>query len=98
MPRVRADWRHRIRDPRRAPADVHLVLGVLESRVIANDLVWYIQTCRGGYGFGRRVPAVFLYARPRRVAVEVLCRDGSKKVIFVEPRNVEPRAAGESIE
>lgn len=35
--------------------------------------VWYRQTCRGGYGFQRDVPAIFVRAYPgsRWVAIDV---------------------------
>ena len=62
------------------------------------DLVWYRQTCSGGYGYAHRVPAVFVKATECRVTVEVLVRDGTRKRINVHPGNVIPRARGESIE
>ncbi len=40
------------------------------------DLVWFLQTNRGGYGFQKRVPAVFVHATDRRFQIEVLLRDG----------------------
>lgn len=62
------------------------------------DLVWYRQVYPGGYGFANRVPAVFLEATQRRVAIEVLKRDGTRARIYVAPLNISPRDAGESIE
>jgi hypothetical protein len=62
------------------------------------DLVWYRQTSYGGYGFTRRVPAIFVRATARRVVVEVLLRDGTKTNIAVHPDRVSPRATGDTIE
>jgi hypothetical protein len=64
----------------------------------AGDLVWYRQGCRGGYGFRRFVPAVFLRDTGRRVIVEVLTKGGTRVSIAVMASNVTPRLAGESIE
>ena len=61
------------------------------------DLVWYRQVQPGGYGFVNRVPAVFVEMTPRRVAIEVLLRDGTRKRIAVAPHNVSVRSANESI-
>ena len=68
------------------------------DRMTAGALIWYLQTVPGGYGFTNRVPAVFLYWTPRRVAIEVLVKDGSKKRICVARDNIMAREAGESIE
>jgi hypothetical protein len=66
--------------------------------MITGDLVWYRQTCRGGYGFDRRVPAVFIRATDRRVTVEVLTRDThERKLIAVHPKNVTSRLADEAV-
>lgn len=61
------------------------------------DLVWFLQTNRGGYGFQKRVPAVFVHATDRRFQIEVLLRDGGRKTISVHPRNVTGRLADEAI-
>lgn len=61
------------------------------------DLVWYRQVTPGGYGFANRVPAVFLRATERRVTIEVLVRDGSRKSIAVHPTNISPRHPDEAI-
>ncbi|HUC40863.1 MAG TPA: hypothetical protein VMR92_08530 [Gemmatimonadales bacterium] len=60
------------------------------------DLVWYLQTCRGGYGFQRKVPAVFLHATPQRSLIEVTLMDGKKRVIAVKA--ITPRLPEERIE
>ena len=64
----------------------------------AGDYVWYLQTCRGGYGYQRRGPAVFVRQTDRRVVIEVLTRAGQWKKIAVRPCYVTERATGEAIE
>lgn len=61
------------------------------------DLVWWRYTARGGYGYTRRIPGVFLRQTMRRVAIEVLKRDGTRARRFVLLDNVEPRRADETI-
>lgn len=54
--------------------------------------VWYRQTCRGGYGFQRDVPAIYeKQTSRRRVTIRVQLRDGQEKRISVDPINVRPR-------
>lgn len=55
------------------------------------DRIWYRQTCVGGYGFRRDVPAVYIGETPHRTLIEVGKPDGSFVRIAVKPANVRPR-------
>lgn len=55
------------------------------------DAVWYRQTCRGGYGFQRDVPGVFVKRTDRRVIVRLLLKSGESTDVTVHPKNVRPR-------
>lgn len=55
------------------------------------DPVWYRQTCRGGYGFQRDVPAVFVCQHAKRASIRVHALDGSKKQIAVDSKNLRLR-------
>jgi hypothetical protein len=70
------------------------VFGIDTATVKPGDAVLYIQTCRGGYGFQRTVPAVFVRAGAKRHTIRVRAADGSREVeIHVAPGNL--RAAKE---
>jgi hypothetical protein len=59
--------------------------------------VWYRQTCRGGYGFQRDVPAVEDYRTGQRVSVLVVSAAGGQlRRIAVHPRNIRPRVLRDS--
>ena len=59
----------------------------------AGDPIWYRQTSRGGYGFQRDVPGIFI--RPAsigpRVIVQLERADGIRKDVVVAASNVRPR-------
>jgi hypothetical protein len=59
------------------------------TTVKPGDPVTYVQTCRGGYGFTRDVPAVFVRAGVKRHTIRVRSSDGSREVeIHVAPGNL----------
>jgi hypothetical protein len=58
---------------------------------IRGDRVWYRQTCRGGYGFERDVPAVFLRRTLARATIDVELLSGGSKRIVVHPKNLRRR-------
>jgi hypothetical protein len=65
------------------------VFGIDTATVKPGDAVVYIQTCRGGYGFTREVPAVFVRAGVKRHTIRVRSADGSREVeIHVAPGNL----------
>ena len=55
------------------------------------DLIWFRQACRGGYGYQRDVPGMFIQAHPTRVTVRLFHRYGEPVDVVVHPRNVRPR-------
>lgn len=55
------------------------------------DLIWFRQTCRGGYGFQRDVPAVFIQETLRRCSIDVPLHTGGWKRISVKPDNIRAR-------
>jgi hypothetical protein len=60
--------------------------------------VWYLIRRRRKRKDPIRVPAYFVHATPKRVAIEVLLRDGhTRQRIHVSDKNIIPREAGEGI-
>lgn len=58
---------------------------------LENDRVWYRQTCIGGYGFNRDVPARYVRECRRRVTIDLLNAYGHQKRISVLRKNIRPR-------
>jgi hypothetical protein len=54
------------------------------------DRIWYRQTCLGGYGFQRDVPAIFDWQGPKRATIRVQTSAGEKR-IAVKPENLRSR-------
>ena len=63
----------------------------------AGDMIWYIQTTKGGYGFDGDVPGEYVRATQRRVFVRLMLLDGSTRTVAVSPTRVQRRRAVEGI-
>jgi hypothetical protein len=68
-----------------------------KAPLATGELVWYLQTQRGGYGYQQRVPGVYVRPGSARVQIEVLKRDGSRARIWVARKNLIPRGPDEGI-